>query len=539
VKLTKSEVIRLAKLLEKDFERGRSALEVRRVVECLLGYQNPEVDVLKTILEESAKKTWDEPLVEALAFLFGQTLDALRFEIEDGYSTAKERLRNVRNRLTAAIKAKRSHPATLLTLAQSFAAAQLDLGKELQAALEPLCSDVTDLVADDASSGDLDEADFLEHLGELVDMVARETGGDPFRFHDMIAQSLEGMPAEHRTLMAQAFLISSQPVAVESTLGCLLDPAGPVRQAIASALGEAARHGKVSPTMLRRMIAMRNWIPPDSQPGLDAAIAAARRQGVSPAPWDKVEVCEITCTGIDGSGAWGVLAFSRKNRELVLGCLMLKQGIGVRDAWGKEGIEKQEIERVVLDAGLMDQFNVSVEFIQAAVAHFLAVGQQTGKIPPFGFLQFLESIGAASVQPQRMHVPALLDAIPQGPAMPVHDIDDLLAMSGELADEYDFVDSWFETGDPVDAVLTRNRASRARREALIMEKVLEGRREWWSETAAWMAYALHPLGNEERWREFYAVALALSDGRPLKEIAIMKSVAAQTVFASEARQRAA
>jgi hypothetical protein len=64
----------------------------------------------------------------------------------------------------------------------------------------------------------------------------------------------------------------------------------------------------------------------------------------------------------------------------------------------------------------------------------------------------------------------------------------LLAKGFDLADEYFFVESWFEVGDKVDAVLTGNRAARAKREALIIEKVLEPRREWWTQAAvAWRA----------------------------------------------------
>ena len=59
--------------------------------------------------------------------------------------------------------------------------------------------------------------------------------------------------------------------------------------------------------MLRRMIAIGNWLPEDSRPALDAAIATARRKGVPPAQWDDVEVRRLITTGIDGSGAIGVL----------------------------------------------------------------------------------------------------------------------------------------------------------------------------------------------------------------------------------------
>src|ERR1700730_4927560 len=130
------------------------------------------------------------------------------------------------------------------------------------------------------------------------------------------------------------------------------DPAAPVRQAVASALEDAARKGKVTPTMLRRMITMRNWLPEDSRSALDAAIVSARRKGVSPTQWDDVEVHQLVTTGVDGSGAIGMLAHCRNKRKNVLGSLMLKQGVAVRDAWAQEGITQKEFDRAFVEAGL-------------------------------------------------------------------------------------------------------------------------------------------------------------------------------------------
>ena len=115
----------------------------------------------------------------------------------------------------------------------------------------------------------------------------------------------------------------------------------------------------------------------------------------------------------------------------------------------------------------------------------------------------------------------------------------LLAEGSDLVDDYAFLDSWFEVGDEVDAVLTGSRATRKKREALIMERVIEPRREWWAQSAAWAAYILNQAGNDERWQEFYAAALAIAQRRPLREISLLKWVAEQTVMASETRQIAA
>lgn len=91
------------------------------------------------------------------------------------------------------------------------------------------------------------------------------------------------------------------------------------------------------------MITMRNWLPEDSRGALDTAIATARRKGGSPAQWDEVEIHQLVSTGVDGSGAIGVLAHCRSKRKNLLGSLVLKHGFGVRDGWARDGITAKEI----------------------------------------------------------------------------------------------------------------------------------------------------------------------------------------------------
>jgi hypothetical protein len=284
------------------------------------------------------------------------------------------------------------------------------------------------------------------------------------------------------------------------------------------------------------MITMRNWLPEDSRPALDAVIAAARRKGVPPAQWDDVEVRRLITTGIDGSGAIGVLAHCRNKRKNVLGSLVLKHGVGVRDAWAQEGTQK-EIDRAFLDAAVVDQFMIAPEFLLTVIGHFLALGHQTGTMPPFGLVRLLEAVGVSTVQPQLMNAASLLDTIAEGRAIGAGALEHLLAGSVDLAADYAFIDSWFESGDEVDAVLVGNRQALHKRAALVMEKVLEPRREWWTQVAAWAACILYRAGNDERWQEFYALASSLVQGRALKEIPLMYKVASQTVSAWQHRQK--
>jgi hypothetical protein len=526
LKVTKAEITRLAQLANKDIASGRVSTHAQQAVETLADYSNAAVELLELALDEAAKEQPDQALVDSSIFLFGQASEALRLNIEGGYKTASDIAERVRKRLVAASQSGAVDPSMILSLAQSFAAAKLDLGEELPAVLEHLIEQVGA-----ANAGDGDPAAMLGFVADLV----KQVNGDAFALFSCLNENSVGVPDESRAAMPMALLFSGEAAAAEASIGWLLDPATPVRRATASALGDSARAGKVTPTMLRRMITMRNWLPEDSRSALDAAIATARRKGMAPAQWDEVEVRQLITTGVDGSGAIGVLAHCRNQRKNFLGSVVLKHGVGVRDALAQEGLTQKEIDGAFLEAGLIDQFTIAPDFLATAVGHFLALGHRTGTTPPFGLVRFLETVGVSSVQPHLMNAASLLDTIKEGSAIGADAFEHLLANGFDVAGDYFFVDSWFEVGDEVDAVLLGNRRARHKRAALILEKVLEPRREWWTQVAAWAAFVLYRAEDDERWQEFYAVASAMVQGRALKEISLMYKVAEQTASAWEDR----
>jgi hypothetical protein len=527
LKATKAAISRLAQLAKKDIASGCVSANARQAADTLADYSNAAVELLDLALHEAAKERPDQALVDSVVFLYGKALETLRLHIESGYKTAADIAETVRKRLVAASHPGASAPSTILMLVQSFGAAKLDLGEELPAVVEHLIEEVGA-----TNAGDCDPAAML---GFVADMV-KQVNGDAFALFSCVEENSVGVTEESRAAMATALLFSREEAAMEASVGWLLDPAAPVRRAVASTLEGAARKGKITPTMLRRMITMRNWLPEDSRSALDAAVATARRKGVSPAQWDGVEVRQVVTTGVDGSGAIGVLAHCYNIRKNVFGSLVLKHGVGVRDAWAQEGLTQKEIDRGFVEAGLIDQFSTAPDFIQSAVGHFLALGHQTGSMPPFGLVRFLEAVGVSSVQPQLISAASLLDIIEEGGAIGADAFEHLLADGIDLPDDYYFAESWFEVGDKVDAALAGNRHARNKREAIIMEKVLEPRREWWTQAAAWAAYILYRADNDDRWQDFYAVASALGQGRALKEISLMYRVAAQTVSVWEHRQ---
>ena len=217
----------------------------------------------------------------------------------------------------------------------------------------------------------------------------------------------------------------------------------------------------------------------------------------------------------------------------MLAVALLKHGSGVSDAWARSGVTAKDIRSAFGTTGATGQFAAAPDFVGKAVGHFLAVGHQTGTMPPFGLIRFLEAVGLAEVRSEAISPISLLNAIEEGRAISPAAFKALLAKGGGLAKNYRFLQSWFEVGDTVNALLTRNPGPRRQREALILAKVVEPRRQWWLQAAAWSAYILYRAGTEECWHELFVAAAALAQGRPMDEIPLMSWVARQTCAAWE------
>ena len=94
MKAKNTELLRLARLVQKDIASGRVSDNARLAVAALADYQNPVIDLLELALTQKSRS-----LVDALAYLFCNALEALRFDIEAGYKTASELAESVRRRL--------------------------------------------------------------------------------------------------------------------------------------------------------------------------------------------------------------------------------------------------------------------------------------------------------------------------------------------------------------------------------------------------------------------------------------------------------
>ena len=524
--LDRAALLRLGKLVADDIAAGQPGPNCWAASEVLEAHPDAVLDLIDMLVAEGRKKRPNESLASAYAYMIGQILDPLRMAQENGYAEAGQLLDAVRRTLLDLGTSGQVEPPLLLLILMQFSDAKLDPGPELRQLMASLMEQAG--AKGGAGEGDEDFGSFIEDLVGAAD-------GDPFALHAQIMEMAEALPEDHRAAMGIALLQSSEAAAREAAVGWLLDAAGEVRHAMATALGHAARHGAVSGTMLRRMIALRNLLPEPDRPALDQAIQACRRNSVECAPWPQPRIREVIVSGVDGAGTQSLFVLAGEERRHAIGCLLVKFGIGVRDAWARHGLARADADSFLEQVeGGIDVIRVGLDYVRIATAHFLAVNAASGTMPPFALLDFAETAGLHALQPEPMpldRVLGLLGADPEPDLLQPRTVAELLESSRDLPDEFDFLDSWFEDGAEVEQLLAGKRRSRAKQEALVRDTLLPKHAEKWAERLAWTALALRHSEDEEPWQEFFVSAREVLAGRPMAEIPLMVHVAEVTVDA--------
>lgn len=526
--IPRTALIQLGKLVAQDLAHGTVNDSLPTVGEALASDPKAMLTLLDLVAKEGARKKPDDQLVSAYGMLFGQGLEVLRYGIERARPEAAASVAAVTARVRALAAEGKLNSGTLLLVLQQFVSARLDLDPDLQALMGEMMEQAP---PPEMSPGAIDNF--------LADLV-RHFDGDAFAIHGQLAEQAAAVPDTHRAGMAMALLGADDAALRQAGMGWLLDSSATTRREVATLLDQAAARGLVSGTMLRRMIALRNWLPDAERPALDAVVKACRLKGVEVMALSPAKIVEVVASGIDGSGAQSLFALVKEGRKHAVASLLVKQGIGVRDAWVSHGMTKGQAEGMLDHIGFqMQQFDTSIDYLYQALGHALSVNAQSGTLPPFGLVDFLETLGLATANPQPLPGDVLLarlvDAIPgrvRGPAS----VKRALKASARWPDEYGFLDSWFEDGGDLDGLLGGKKLSLQQRHALVLDQYLPSRRVAWAQRLCWTAEMFrHDPENNADWLDFVLVAREVAGERPLVEIPVMVMVAGISVEAWMAR----
>lgn len=464
----------------------------------------------------------NDSLIRAYCFLLGIQLEYIRYRVDRQYDWARDLVAKFQHE---AAKLARSGdlPEPMLTeIAVALREAKLEPDPELFAAM----SDVMEAHArPEAAPSDLDE---------LLPQFAREFEGDEFEAAHFIAEFTYAMPSEVSVALASAMTICDFEVLRNAAPLLVLDERQAVRKGIAGTLVQNAE--ALTPESLRRLIAIRSWLPEEERATVDKIVKTARRKGVEPASWQSGEAIEAHSSAIDGSGAQGFLIISKAGRKYRLSSILTRLRSGVVDAWSsKEPESKRQINRQLSMASEQTELKpVSREYLDRSVRHHLDASCRNHRIPPVGLLEVAEVLGASDWRPDRLDPAAtiehLFEALPAEFKDPAA-IARSLKESGDWSQLSGITESWFEDDQEIADLLSKSRARRL--ETLtrrVLAEVIEARREKWAEHLLWTALWLKETGKNKLWINFLLVARALHQGHPLKDIPLLGQIAERTVM---------
>lgn len=522
---------RIAKGVVADMASERLSAASQRSICALEDKPEHVFDLVDLLAKEGKKKRPNDKMINGYAFLLAHGLEMLRYGVDREDAAMTALIARLRQHLVAAGETGRITPPILLLVLHQFTGAKLEIGDELRHLMQTLMENDSDArAACERGEGD-------GHFARMVEQF----GGDPFAIHACLDEALEAMPGDGRADVVMAAFADEQPAMREAAIGFLLNASADVRSKLIELLVLGCPHGLVSPTMLRRMIAMRNWLPASDRKDLDTAIKAARKTAVECAPWPRPTVRQVLASGIDGSGAFTLIVIVEQAGNHVVSGLLIKQGFGVRDAWVRRDASSAELRELVEHvAREIDLSETSLDYARAVCCQALAMNIEAGHPLLFAFLDFAESIGLCELNPEPLPVDKLVaDLMAQVDAkhLTAAAMTRTLRRSADWQEDNPTLDSWFENN--VAEVIGSKRAPRAKQVAALLAGPLQANRRRWAELAAWTALSLKHRREPGDWQSFAILARELLGTRPLEDIGLMVSIADTTLAVMDVNERQA
>jgi hypothetical protein len=511
----------IAKGVVADMASERLGAASQRSIRALEDEPEHVFDLVDLLAKESRKKQVNDPLINGFAFLLAHGLEMLRYGVDREDAAITALVARLRQHLVAAGVEGRITPAMLLLVLHQFTAAKLDIGDELRNLMQGLMENDSDARA---------ACERGEGAGHFARMV-EQCGGDPFAIHGFLEEGVEAVPRDSRASLVSAAFAAEEPAMREAAIGFLLNASADVRSKLIELLVLAAPHNLITPAMLRRMIAMRNWLPASDRKGLDTAIKAARKKAIACAPWLRPAVRHVLASGIDGSGAFTLIVIAEEAGKSLVAGLLIKQGFGVRDAWVRRDISNAELRELVEHVGReIGLSETSLDYARAVCCQAMAIHTESGQPVPFALLDCAESIGLADLNPEPLPVDKLvagLIAEVDAKRLTATAVTKTLRQSANFQDDHSTLDSWFENN--VAKVIGGKRTPRAKQLAVLLAGPLQANRRRWAELAAWTALSLKHRRAAGDWQSFAIVARELLGTRSLEEIGLVTTIADTTL----------
>jgi hypothetical protein len=388
-----------------------------------------------------------------------------------------------------------------------------------------------------------------QSLDQVLERLVQQTQPrDAFDLIEPMLAEMALLPVDAVIGLAAALMASSQPVLNELAVPMLLYPDRQVRATLPDLYRGPASLARLSPLGLRRLIGLRNWLPADERPGIDALIEASRRAGTQSASLPQTKPIGAHASAIDGSGAQALWLSVKDRKRYRLEGVLVRQHEGVRETFSKTDLTKRE-----LDSGIGQMADdlvaipVRLDYVQRMIGHCIAVGINGGTVPPPQLLVANEWAGGAYWKPESISTAdgiERLRAADPGAFAPERERR-ALANAGNWPRAFAFAGSWFEDDARVEELL-RERIGKPelwmprlpQAAGVVLSELLERKRDIWSKRLVLMA--LWAEAAQARppvpWQELLVNAVHVLQAS-LTEIPLMPAIAERSVETAWQRYR--
>ncbi len=488
------------------------------------------VQMIATLDEKTLNE--NQALYSACLFALDVCVSQLQFASENGNKRATRAMDVLMEQLVQVIQDGSQSINFWLPVMSAFYDAQVTLSPALQ--------DMYLMLAEEESEAL--QVDGIDHLQSMRELIAELSDLSTFELTAHFFAQSHAMPAD---FFAELVVdLCSIEEGQDAALLTLLHPRAEVREIVMTALDSVISDITLSSISLSRLQAIQTWLPDEYQGVVARWLREQRKKGVVFAKLSAAKILKIQASEVDGGGAQGLFLQIKDKRLIKLAGLLIKDGIGMKDAWITPGITSEEVTRYcreVLDDGVTLR-NVDLNYICRMVNHFLAVTMEKGNVPNLHFLELQEALGVHFL-PEPLDVSALMEQLSiQIEPFTQETIDKSLQRSAHWLKKKPFAASWYLENERVDRLVNRScsfvdglKVCRFE-EAMdaVFDDEMEHTRAQWVFHFLWAALWLKASArkHEKAWQDSFLIAHTIQSGVPLRDIPLMSNICHRSVVNS-------
>lgn len=468
----------------------------------------------------------------AAVFALDICVSQLQTAYESGNKSGGKALKHLMDHMAAKMK-KSSHSLNFwLPIINAFYEFHVELTPVLRDAYLSLAEDEEDSQA----------VDLVDHLEAIRMMIEDLSDLSVFDIAENFFAQSYAMPEDFFIdLVIDLFSIEQ---GNDIAILMLLHPNASVRGVVVATIDELINKVELSPASLSRLQVIKNWYPADYHEQFTRWIKVQRRKGVVFNQEKKISAFTLKASEIDGCGAQGLFVHIKKPKANRLCGLLIKQDVGIKDAWITPIIPAQQIKGYYEEAfdHSVTLREIETDYLVSMINHFLAITIEHGGMPDLHLLEIQEMLGL-HFYPQRIEVTELIEEL----SIKISPFTDVAMQasfkrSKAWSNNKKFTESWYLENPHIDKLVNRCSSfvngvrvcNIEKAMDTVFEQELELNRDKWRFHFLWAALWMKskPRKSERLWEDSFFIAYAIEQGLALKSIPLMQEICRQTIINS-------